>query len=327
MSNPLGDLSNDVVRAPRGSVLMHQGEIGKCAYFVVQGRLIVEREEHGRKIKIAEIGARDLVGELAILDDHPRSATVTVAEDSLLILLNKHRIRSIIRRSPNIAELILKILSQKLRNTHQLFAKGVDITNPHVWIRICTLLSLTSKSSPDPQKRYTEFESNLKLILDIPDAMLNEIFGRLQNARMMESSGGMISTVSQEYIEAFLYYAEEEFVDEPFPEPTEIMEYQAIQWLSQQCRSENPSIRKFAYPKQNILGLLVYSPLWKKLHPTFQQQRAESMLEHLIKNTMLEVDPNHPEQAIIDLDMLAAFPQPKDEIAAYSSIKNSLLRE
>lgn len=108
--------SGDLIQVERGTVLMKQGAIGHCAYLLLQGQLLVEKElENGEKVVIAQITPINLVGEFAIFDEMPRSATVTVLEDAKLIELKKHRLKTMIRKSPEIAEVVIKLLCNKLR--------------------------------------------------------------------------------------------------------------------------------------------------------------------------------------------------------------------
>ncbi|RJP19242.1 MAG: hypothetical protein C4527_27045 [Candidatus Omnitrophota bacterium] len=109
--------SQDTIEVKKGTVLIREGEIGNCAYLVLWGRLQISRDINGKRVVIGEIRPVDIVGELAILDEMPRSATVTVVEDSRLIELNKHRMKAIIRRYPDIAEVVMKLLCGKLRAT------------------------------------------------------------------------------------------------------------------------------------------------------------------------------------------------------------------
>ena len=60
------------VELENGDVLITEGEIGDSMYLILEGR--IEVTKRGRRI--AELGARECVGEMALLDSEPRSATV-----------------------------------------------------------------------------------------------------------------------------------------------------------------------------------------------------------------------------------------------------------
>ncbi len=100
-----------------GTMLIQEGDLGRCAYLLLSGRLHVYKEHDGEAVMCGEITPIDIVGELAIFDEMPRSATVVVVEDAHLIELNKHKLKALIRRSPTIAETIIKLLCSKLRDS------------------------------------------------------------------------------------------------------------------------------------------------------------------------------------------------------------------
>ncbi len=320
-----GDLSRDVVRAAKGTVLMRQGEMGKCAYFVVEGRLMVETEIAGQSTVIAEICARDLVGELAILDDAPRSATVIVAEDALLIPLNKHRLRTIIRRSPNIAELILKLLCHKLRNTHKLISHQIDLNNAHIWMKVGPLLNLVAKASTDPNQRFTIMVEQLGSVLETPDNVTIDILQRLAKVHLIKLASGEITSINTEQIEPVLNQLREEFLNEPFGEPTLAKEFQAIHIILNNCVPNPPSSPRMDIPRQNLVAMLMQSNLWAKLHPSFQEQRAEMMVKTLVDTGMIETKPQDSEMLVLDLEMLRQFPRPDKDLAIYDFVRKTLL--
>ncbi|MBZ0258399.1 cyclic nucleotide-binding domain-containing protein [bacterium] len=322
-----GDLSRDVVRAGKGTVLMRQGEMGKCAYFVVEGRLMVETDISGQSTIIAEIGARDLVGELAILDDHPRSATVIVAEDSLLIPLNKHRLRTIIRRSPNIAELILKLLCHKLRNTQKLISHQIDLSNAMIWIKVGSILGLCAKASTDPSERFNIMLEQLGSVLETPDNVTIEILQRLSSVHLIKLANGEISSINEEHIDPIIYQLKEEYLNEPFGEPTLAKEFQAIQVILNNCVPNPPGSPRMDIPKQNLVTLLMHSNLWAKLHPSNQQQRAEMMVDTLEETGMIEKKPQDPETLVLDLEMFRQFPRPDKDLAIHDFVRKTLLAQ
>ncbi|MEW6237203.1 MAG: cyclic nucleotide-binding domain-containing protein [Candidatus Omnitrophota bacterium] len=100
-----------------GSILIREGDVGRCAYLLLSGRLQVIREKDGEIVVLGDIKPVDIVGELAIFDEMPRSATVVVMEDSYLIELSKFKLKALLHRSPTIAETIIKLLCNKLRES------------------------------------------------------------------------------------------------------------------------------------------------------------------------------------------------------------------
>lgn len=98
------------VEVPAGATVMHEGAVEDWLYVVVDGELEVLRED-----RRATIGAGEVVGELAVLDPMPRSATVRAVTDSLLFRLDKAAFDEAVDERPEIARGIIRELVGRLR--------------------------------------------------------------------------------------------------------------------------------------------------------------------------------------------------------------------
>jgi CRP/FNR family transcriptional regulator, cyclic AMP receptor protein len=98
------------MRIPAGKRLMTQGEIGREAFVIVSGNADVEID--GRPVAIAERG--DVLGEMALLDDGPRSATVTAISELDVIVLDRGQF-AVLMADPHVARGIAAALSRRLR--------------------------------------------------------------------------------------------------------------------------------------------------------------------------------------------------------------------
>lgn len=113
---------------PSQSILFNEGDHGGYLFFVVDG-LIEVRITPGsgsKKIVVGTFDRGSCLGEMSIIDDYPRSATIVVAEPSELLMLTRNRFDSICRESPAIGVKFLrgiaKNLSIRLRKTTGRFA-------------------------------------------------------------------------------------------------------------------------------------------------------------------------------------------------------------
>jgi CRP-like cAMP-binding protein len=315
----------DVIKAPKGTVLMREGEIGKSAFLVLEGRLLVERNIHGENIIIAEVLSRDLVGEMAILDNEPRSATVTAIEDSLLIEFDKHRIKSIIRRSPDIAEVILKLLSHKLRTTHFVIHRASNLELSACWIKICTILKLCAKAETNPEALYTSFVENVLRLAELPMHRMRLVLDRLVEANLIESEGRRITTVKKNRLETFLLHLLEEYANEPFNYTSSAKQYEAVQVFKFFIQPQEPKQEWTEYTKKNLVEMLVNSDLWKELAIQLQMQRAESLLNSLIRMGILSESPLAAGYLRIEFRKLDFIEKPDKSIHTYSTIKHVLM--
>lgn len=105
---------------PAQTVLFKEGDIGDYLFFVVQGMVDVRLESTGSKqVIIATFDEGSCVGEMSIVDDYPRSATIVVTKPSELLLLTRNRFESICQQKPSIGIKFLhglaKNLSMRLR--------------------------------------------------------------------------------------------------------------------------------------------------------------------------------------------------------------------
>ncbi len=103
--------ASDELELPAGRHLCEQGSIGREAFVIVGGSAEVRR--NGRKV--ATLGPGDCVGELALLDHGPRTATVTAATDLDVLVLGAREFAGIVDEVPAIAHKLLKSLAARIR--------------------------------------------------------------------------------------------------------------------------------------------------------------------------------------------------------------------
>lgn len=117
-----------VNRVPAGDAVCREGDRSDFVCFVVRGCLdIVKRNEEGGEVVIAHLRAGDSMGEMALVDQEPRSATVRAAEDATLVVLTRKGVEQLRRRSPNAASLVMenvaRLLCAHLRRTSSQLAQ------------------------------------------------------------------------------------------------------------------------------------------------------------------------------------------------------------
>src|SRR5215468_5635888 len=95
----------DTVDVRKGEVVFSEGEPGDSLYIVLTGKIkIGRRAADGRQNLISVMGPSDMVGELALFDPGPRTATATALIDSRLARLRKQALRPWLNNRPAIAE-------------------------------------------------------------------------------------------------------------------------------------------------------------------------------------------------------------------------------
>ena len=95
-----------------GTMVIEEGTTGDKMYIVVSGQLEVKRDDGQR---VAVLGEEQVFGDMALLDDEPRSASVIALEEVHLLSLQRSSLERILRRYASIAFNMMRILSRRLR--------------------------------------------------------------------------------------------------------------------------------------------------------------------------------------------------------------------
>ena len=101
---------------PEQTCLFREGDIGDYLFFVVEGHVEVRIQSRKSSMVIARFGPGSTIGEMSLLDDHPRSATIITSEPSDLLLLSRQRLDSISSQSPHTGLKFLRGLTRTLSN-------------------------------------------------------------------------------------------------------------------------------------------------------------------------------------------------------------------
>ncbi len=101
----------------KDEVLFRQGDMGDAAYIVLQGDADVLVNSQQGQIRVAGLGQNDIVGEIAILIDVPRTATVRACSRLVTLRITKELFFRLITEFPQIAVEIMRELAIRLEKT------------------------------------------------------------------------------------------------------------------------------------------------------------------------------------------------------------------
>lgn len=108
----------------KNETIVRQGEMGLGLYVIAKGRVKVEREQGGARMQVAELGPEQFFGEMSLLDNKPRSATVTGLEDSECVLLTRDSFVRLMNKFPEIPIRMARVLADRLRVANEKLAAG-----------------------------------------------------------------------------------------------------------------------------------------------------------------------------------------------------------
>lgn len=101
-----------------GDVLFSQGDDGDSAYIIVDGEADVLIETNDGPLTVARFGKNDIVGEIAILTDVPRTATVRASTKLDTMVISKELFFRLVMEFPQIAVEIMRELAKRLEATN-----------------------------------------------------------------------------------------------------------------------------------------------------------------------------------------------------------------
>jgi len=107
---------------PKDTVVFFENEEGDTFFCIVDGRIKVTiLGDDGREVILSVLGRGDFFGEMALLDNEPRSATAIAVEDTELLSLHRNDFQTVLTDNRTIMSALIKILTSRLRRAnHQI---------------------------------------------------------------------------------------------------------------------------------------------------------------------------------------------------------------
>lgn len=154
---------------PKGSYLFFENEEGNSLYIVVSGLIKIYKSDQTGRIKtLAYLKEGDFFGEMAMLDEQKRSASASVLEESVVLILNRSDFQMEILNNPLIALRLMQALSLRLRSADKQIE---DLTFRNLPGRVASaLIDLTKKHG-------IKTEKGIKIGLKLTHQELAEMIG------------------------------------------------------------------------------------------------------------------------------------------------------
>ncbi len=100
-----------------GQELFHQGDPGDAAYIIIDGEADVTIDTPAGEISVAKVGKNDFIGEIAILCDVPRTATIKALSEVTTLAISKDLFFQMVTEFPDMAIEIMRELAHRLERT------------------------------------------------------------------------------------------------------------------------------------------------------------------------------------------------------------------
>ncbi len=115
--------TSERVQYNAGDVLFNEGDTGDCAYIVISGKIDILIASGNKNIVVATLHANDMLGEIALLCDVPRTATARSSENAEALVLEKELFFNVLKEFPDISIEIMRTLALRIENMNKRFSK------------------------------------------------------------------------------------------------------------------------------------------------------------------------------------------------------------
>ncbi|MFH1723346.1 MAG: Crp/Fnr family transcriptional regulator [Elusimicrobiota bacterium] len=193
-----------------GEVIFEKGEAAKEMFIVMSGRVKIFIRSGWKKSKtFAYLGRGDFFGEMAIIEDKPRSAGVQAVEPCRMLVIHKGDFKRLLLSDPKLSIYMLKALSQRLRGANE------DIEN----MLFRNILGRLAKTFRDLaggdttscagavvlKQRYSQQE--LADLVGTTREPLSRALGILRRAGIVETRGGRVTLKDLTKLESLIFSA------------------------------------------------------------------------------------------------------------------------
>jgi len=103
---------SEVIDAEEGALLMDQGKVGRECFVILEGKAAVYIGDH----YVATLESGSTVGEMAIIDQRPRSASVKAVTDMKLLAFDTEHFRTLLEEMPKASRRVMADMNAKLRH-------------------------------------------------------------------------------------------------------------------------------------------------------------------------------------------------------------------
>ncbi len=179
-----------------GEEIFRIGDRGRNAYFIESGSVEVSILRDGEPFVIAELGVGEIFGEMSMIDDAPRSATVTAKEDTEVIeIQHSHFIQPLKSKDP-MMDLLLRVVLARFRDAQRqlsgIKAKSDEIDSSLAKIRDLAFQRINNEKEMREGLEADEFEMHYQPIVALDGG---HIAGFEALMRWRDKNGGYVSPV------------------------------------------------------------------------------------------------------------------------------------
>mgnify|MGYP002629907283 CR=1 FL=1 len=129
-----------VLQAEEGDVFLRQGEKKRDAFFILEGRVVVKREDNGRSRIVRSVGPGEQFGEISALQGTPRTATATAEQPARVLCLKADALQKLMRH-PEMNRIVRSRMTERLMITDRALLTLRSIVQVAMLVNVFLLLN------------------------------------------------------------------------------------------------------------------------------------------------------------------------------------------
>lgn len=137
----------------KGDIIIAQGKSGFEAFLIQSGEVVVYTEANGKRVELAQMGPGQIIGEMALVVDAPRTATVQALSECNLIVITRETLNDKLQKSdPTVRALVTMLMKRLAQSNKAQLRKGGDLGDmldivPAIYQELHSSLPIAQKKS------------------------------------------------------------------------------------------------------------------------------------------------------------------------------------
>lgn len=193
---------------PKGTVLFYEEDPGQEMYIVQSGKVRISKRVRNVEKTLVILGKGEFFGEMAILNNRPRSATATVIEDCKVLIFDRDTFETMIRNNTEVAIRIIKKLAARLQEADNQIENLLFKDNLSRMVNLLKRWALDRGAPPAGEFSMENPQDDLAANVGISDHQLEEVLKKLAEANIIHVSKDRITIPKMEELERFAHYLE-----------------------------------------------------------------------------------------------------------------------
>ena len=190
-------------RFPTGTVLFREGDSGEEMFILQSGKVKISKKIRGVEKTLATLEKGEFFGEMAILNDKPRSASAETIEDCDMLVIDRKTFETLLRSNVEIAIRFIKRLADRLRETNDQMEALMIRDNAR------RLVSLLAKQVKEKKGAVSISIDELAGLAGIEGSQAKLILEKLSSVRILTlGADDHVSIANQEQVDRLLRYLE-----------------------------------------------------------------------------------------------------------------------